>query len=186
MTTTFLDHTAETAPEAVRPALRGTIAKLGFLPSAMARMAESPAVVGAFGRALATWEACSLTHLQREVVTLTIAHEVGCEVCVAMHSSLVDRTIGDAPLLAALRAQTPLVDGRLETLRTFTLAVLREKGAVEPATLEGFLEAGFTREQALDVVLGVATYTLSTFANRLTRAPLDAELAAYAWERVTG
>ena len=183
MTPTFIDHTLETAPEAVRPALRGTIAQLGFLPSAMARMAESPAVVSGFGRALAGWEACSLDHVEREIVTLTIAHEIGCEVCVAMHSSLVDRTIGDASLLAALRAQTPLADGRLETLRTFTLAALRRQGEVDPATLADFFGAGFTREQALDVVLGIATYTLSTFANRLTRAPLDAPLSGYAWTR---
>lgn len=183
MTTTFVDHTLETAPEAVRPALRGTVSKLGFLPAAMARMATSPAVVSAFGRALTTWESCSLSHVEREIVTLTIAHEVGCEVCVAMHSSIVDRTVGDAALLRALRAQSPLEDDKLEQLRTFTLAALRQRGEVDDATFAAFLEAGFRHEQALDVILGIATYTLSTFANRLTRAPLDEPFAAYAWRR---
>jgi hypothetical protein len=31
------------------------------------------------------------------------------------------------------------------------------------------------------VVLGVAAYTLSTYANRLTQAPLDAPFQAFAW-----
>jgi hypothetical protein len=30
----------------------------------------------------------------------------------------------------------------------------------------------------LDVVLGIGTYTMSTLANRLTRAPLDEQLAS--------
>ena len=49
------------------------------------------------------------------------------------------------------------------------------------AGLSTFLSHGFTRQQALDVVLGVGLYTLSTYANRLTQAPLDAPLAPFAW-----
>ncbi|MFJ6697187.1 hypothetical protein ACIQM4_14105 [Streptomyces sp. NPDC091272] len=35
------------------------------------------------------------------------------------------------------------------------------------AQLEAFCAAGYTRRNALEVVLGIGTYTLSTFANRL-------------------
>jgi hypothetical protein len=31
------------------------------------------------------------------------------------------------------------------------------------------------------VVLGIGTYTMSTLANRLTGAPLDDQLAEFAW-----
>jgi uncharacterized peroxidase-related enzyme len=177
----FVDHTPETAPNGSRAALQATAAKLGFLPAAMARLAASPAVVAAFGRLMALWDTCSLGHVEREVVTFTVAHRAGCEVCVAMHSSIMARTVGDAALLEALRAQTPLADARLEALRTFTQAVLASHGGVTDAELAAFLDAGFSKQQALDVVLGIGTYTLSTSANRLTRAPLDAPLAAFAW-----
>ena len=46
-----------------------------------------------------------------------------------------------------------------------------------------FDAAGFGEEQALDVVLGVGVYVLSTFANRATRAELDAPFAPFAWRR---
>lgn len=177
----FVDHTPETAPEPTRPALRAAAGKFGFLPSAMARLAESPSVVAAFGRLLAAFESCSLGHVEREVVTLTVAHDAGCEVCMAIHSAVVAETVGDADLLAALRAQTPLAVARLEALRVFTTVVMNTKGDVGDAALRAFLAAGFSKEQALDVVLGVGTYTLSTYANRLTRAPLDAPLAAFEW-----
>ena len=43
-----------------------------------------------------------------------------------------------------------------------------------------FLTSGYTSQNALEVVLGVGTYTMSTLANRLTRAPLDDQLTAFA------
>ena len=46
-------------------------------------------------------------------------------------------------------------------------------GDVSDAAWQQFLAAGFERAAALEVVLGVAAYTLTTFANRLTQAPLD-------------
>lgn len=99
----------------------------------------------------------------------------------AIHSAILTNTVGDAALLEALRTQSPLSDPRLEALRGFTLRVIETKGDVGDGALADFLGAGFSKEQALDVVLGVGTYTLSTYANRLTRAPLDAPLAGFAW-----
>jgi len=103
-----------------------------------------------------------------------------------MHSAILTRTVADAPLLAALRAQTPLAAPSLEVLRTFTRALLASHGGVSDAELEAFLAAGFTRQQALDVVLGVGMYTLSTSANRLTRATVDAPFAPFAWTPAGG
>ena len=120
--TAFVDHTPETAPEAARPALRAAESKFGFLPSAMARLAESPSVVAAFGRLMQIWETSSLGHVEREVVTLTVAHDSGCEVCMAIHSAILTKTVGDAALLEALRTRSPLADPRLEALRGFTCA----------------------------------------------------------------
>ena len=47
--------------------------------------------------------------------------------------------------------------------------------------LRDFLAAGYTTQNALEIVLGIGTYTMSTLANRLTGAPVDDQLAAYAW-----
>ena len=55
----------------------------------------------------------------------------------------------------------------------FVLALLESTGDVRPEAWQAFLDAGFDRAAALEVVLGIATYTLTTFANRLTEAPLE-------------
>ena len=55
-------------------------------------------------------------------------------------------------------------------------------GAVSDVQLRAFLDGGFTAQNALEVVLGVGTYTMSTLANRMTQAPLDEQLSPFAWE----
>ena len=62
----------------------------------------------------------------------------------------------------------------------FTLRALDTAGDVGDEAMRAFLSAGYTPRNALEVVLGIATYTLSTLANRLTGAPVDPELARFA------
>jgi AhpD family alkylhydroperoxidase len=174
----FRDHTVDTAPAAARPILAATRDQAGFVPIAMARQAEAPLVLSAFARLHAMFESSSLAPLEREVVAFAVAHEVGCELCVAFHSMLLSG--GDATLLADLRAARPLADARLEAVRRFTLAVLASHGAASDPDLAAFHAAGLTNQHALEIVLGVATYQLSTYANRLVRAPVDPALAAFA------
>ena len=64
----------------------------------------------------------------------------------------------------------------------FTLRVLDTAGDVGDDALRAFLASGYTGQNALEVVLGIGTYTMSTLANRLTGAPVDDQLAAHAWE----
>ena len=59
-------------------------------------------------------------------------------------------------------------------------AVLDTAGDVSDQTLQDFLAHGYTTQNALEVVLGIGTYTMSTLANRLTGAPVDDQLAAFA------
>ena len=113
---------------------------------------------------------------------LTVATRNGCHLCVAMHTATLVRHGAAPELIEALRTGTTLPDPRLEALRRFTVAVLDHRGAVPDADLDALLAAGWQARHALDVVLGVGTYTISTFANRLTEAPLDEPLAAYAWQ----
>ncbi|MFC3503776.1 carboxymuconolactone decarboxylase family protein [Micromonospora krabiensis] len=178
----FPTHTPETAPAAARSTIDGVRQAFGYLPVAVARMAESPEALKGFLTASRIFEASGLDHLDREVLVLTVATHHECHLCVALHTATLHR-LGAAPeLIEALRAGAPLPERRLEALRRFVLAVLAHRGAVPDDDVRAFLSAGYQPRHALDVVLGIGAYTISTFANRLTAAPVDAPLAAYAWE----
>lgn len=178
----FTAYEPDTAPAAARPVMAGVRRSLGHLPAAVSLMAGSPELLKGFLAANAAFEATDLDPVAREVVVLTVATRNGCHLCVAMHTATLVRHGAAPELIEALRAGTTLPDPRLEALRRFTVAVLDHRGAVPDADLDALLAAGWQARHALDVVLGVGTYTISTFANRLTEAPLDEPLAAYAWQ----
>ncbi|WP_433389223.1 carboxymuconolactone decarboxylase family protein [Micromonospora sp. KLBMP9576] len=178
----FTTHTADTAPAAARATIEAVRRRLGHLPAAVGLMAESPELLTGFLTVNGIFDTCALGPVEREVVVLTVATRNECHLCVAMHTATLTRQDAAPELIGALRAGTPLPDDRLEALRRFTVAVLDHRGAVPEAQLTAFLSAGYQPRHALDVVLGVGTYTISTLANRLTGAPLDPPLAAYAWE----
>jgi AhpD family alkylhydroperoxidase len=146
------------------------VAHLGHLPDAVAKLAESPELLGGFLQASGRFETSTLDPLAQEVLVMTIATRNGCRVCIGMHTGRLRQLDADPALIAALRNQTPVDDPRLEALRQFTLRVLATTGDVPDDQVEEFLAAGYTRRNALEVVLGIGTYTMSTLANRLVRA----------------
>jgi len=73
------------------------------------------------------------------------------------------------------RRPTPSVPSHRDRMSLKIIA-----GDVSDQTLQDFLAHGYTTQNALEVVLGIGTYTMSTLANRLTGAPVDDQLAAFA------
>lgn len=166
----FVTHTFDTAPADSRPAMEATERRFGAVPPAVARLATSPDLLNGFLRLSAAFERTTLDPLARETVVMTVAVRNGCRVCVDIHTAALRGLDADDALVAALHAQEALPDPRLEAVRTFTLDVLRTAGAVEEERIEAFLSHGFTERNALEVVMGIGAYTMSTLANRLVRA----------------
>ena len=144
-------------------------------------MVASPQLTEAFVKLTAIFDSTTLDPLAREVLVMTIATRNACHICVAMHTAALTALDASPELITALRGSEPLADERLDALRVFTLRVLDTAGDVGDAALRDFLARGYTTQNALEVVLGIGTYTMSTLANRLTGAPVDEQLAAYAW-----
>ena len=178
--TSFTRHTVESAPPAARRSMTATASRFGYLPAGVALMATSPDLLDGFLKLSHLFEATTLDPIAREVLIMTIATRNGCHLCVAMHTARLTALDADADLIAALRDGTALADPRLEAIRTFTLRVLETTGDVGDAALRAFLAYGYTEQNALEVVLGIGTYTMSTLANRLTGAPVDEPLRQFA------
>ncbi|MEU6625026.1 carboxymuconolactone decarboxylase [Streptomyces litmocidini] len=118
----------------------------------------SPETLDGFLRLSAIFESTTLDPHSRETVILTVAERNQCHLCVDMHEGKM-AALGPAPDAE-----------RLAAVRKFTLQVLASSGAVSDEDLAAFEKAGHTRRNALEVVLGIGAYTVSTFANRLVRA----------------
>lgn len=180
---TFTIHTVESAPAEVKEVLE-TVQKdnNGYIPNLIGLLANAPTALETYRTVGAINRRNSLTPVEREVVQITAAVTNGCAFCVAGHTAFSIKQIQmNDDLLQALRNRTPIeTDPKLDTLAKFTLAVINTKGSVGDEALGEFLDAGYTQENALDVVLGVSLASLCNYANNLANTPINPELQPYA------
>ncbi|WP_265443375.1 carboxymuconolactone decarboxylase family protein [Flexivirga meconopsidis] len=169
MTDPFRPLDPTEADPSLSETLRAVALPGGGLPEAVARMAHSPVTLQTFLAANARLQESVLPPYDREVVILTVAARNGCDVCITMHSNTFRRLGGDDERLGQALGG-PGRDPRIEALRSFTLAMIDRTGAVTDDERDAFLDAGYPAQAALEVALIIGTYTISTFANRLTRA----------------
>jgi uncharacterized peroxidase-related enzyme len=179
--THFALHTVDTAPEAAKPQLAGIEKAWKFIPNLHRTLAESPVALEGYDTLFGLVGKTSFTPAEQQLLFVAISVANECEYCVSGHSVLAKMAGLPADVIAALRDQTPITDARLDALRRFAVAVVTERGFVPDAEVEAFLAAGFTRQHVLDVVLVVATKTISNYVNHLTHTPLDGFMADTAW-----
>lgn len=181
--TDFTVHSRNTAPDAARPLLDDAERKFGFVPNVLGVLAEAPVALEAYLNLSRQLGQTAFTPLEQQAILITTAVSNGCEYCVAAHSTVADGLRPKAGVVEALRAGVTVPDPRLEALRRYTALLLRTKGFVSESELERFLQAGYTRAQALEVLVGVAMKVISNYANHLAHTPLDDAFAKRAWRR---
>ncbi len=179
----FTLHTIETAPEASRGLLANSQKAYGMVPGLHAVMAEAPGLLEGYGRLHELFAASSLDDEETTVVWQTINVEHGCHYCVPAHTAIAKMMKVDDAITEALRKETPLPSPRLEALRAFTLAVVRERGLVDDAVVQTFLDAGFTRRNVLEVILGLSQKVMSNYTNHLANTPIDDPFKQFAWSK---
>lgn len=176
-------HTIESAPPGAGEALAGLKAAVGVIPNLAATMAESPELLKGFLALRQLYGATGLSGADIQALSLVSAYENGCGYCMAFHTRMALKEGLDQPAVDALRSGKPPADGRLAALTEFARAMVRARGHVGGDALERFVAAGFTKRQALDVVLGMGFSLLANYAGHLTEAGLDDFLRPHAWTR---
>lgn len=179
----FQPHSMGSAPEASQPLLEKAKGAFGFVPNVLAVMAESPPALEAYltlGDLLAK---SAFTPAEQQLLLLTVSTANSCAYCVAAHTAGGKRAGLDAEVIEAVRSGRPIADARLEALRAFCQAVVGQRGWVSERELDAYLAAGFSKAQALEVVLAVAMKTLSNYINHFAEPPLDQPLQPMRWEK---
>lgn len=182
----FKLQTSETAAPEGRAALDKAQQGFGFVPNLIKVLANAPAVAHAYLDLGARLDETSLSPEERQVVLLATSFENGCDYCMAAHSTVAGMVgIADGDL-AGLRTGEALPTERLDALRTFTRAVVEQRGHVSEDDLRRFREAGYEQSQVLEVILGVAMKTLSNYTNHIAGTPVDEAFANQRWSPPVG
>ena len=146
----FKIHTIESAPEAAQEALKAVQNANGFIPNLIGVLANAPTALETYRTVGGINGRNSLTATEREVVN---------------------------QIRATARIES---DKKLDTLARFTLAVILQKAKLTEAQLKAFFDAGYTQENAIDVILGVSLATLCNYVNNIAETPINPELQAFA------
>lgn len=181
----FPIYTLDTAPEASKAALAQAKATFGFIPNLEGIFAQAPSLLQG---SMALWdlfEATSLTPIEQQVVYLTANYEHDCRYCMAAHSGLAKMIGMTADEIEALRHGTPLSNPKLQALRHFTQRMIQARGWVEEREIEAFLAAGYSQQQVLEVILGIAIKIMHNYTNHIAKTPLHKPFQPYVWSKST-
>lgn len=178
-------ETLETSNAEARALLETAKAKLGFIPNMYGYMAKLPPVLANYMSSYDAFRSQSgFTPAEQETVFLTISRVNGCTYCMAAHSMIADKKSGvPAASLAALRSGELLPDAKLQAVAAFTEAMVVSRGSPGKAAVDGFIEAGYTEQHILGIVLAIAAKTFSNYVNHLAGTTVDPAFAPYSVDR---
>lgn len=180
----FTLHTPEAAPESSRSLLTTIKQALGFVPNLHATVAESPAALKGMLALAQAFEECSLSPTEQQVVALVTSvsnkapFDVAAVSTVARGTTKVPNEVVDA-----LRNGTTVQDAKLQALAAFTRATVEKRGWTDEAHLTAFLAGGYTKAQAIEVVMGVARTAFGNYVDHLAAIGLNDEFKTESWEK---
>jgi alkylhydroperoxidase family enzyme len=181
--TTLKIHTIESAPQASKPFLENSQKAYGMIPGLHGVLAGSPGLLNAYQTLHELFVASSFNENELTVVWQTINVEHACHYCVPAHTGIAHMMKVDNDIIESLRNETPLADGKLEALRTFTLSMVRNRGNVSEEELNAFYAAGYGEQQVLDIILGLSQKVISNYTNHIANTPVDAAFQKFAWSK---
>lgn len=171
----FKIHTKESAPQGSKPLLEKAEQATGFIPNLYGVMAESPQLLEAY---LTLGDLAGKTSLNKDELTViwqAINVSNNCHYCVPAHTAIAKQMQVDDSLNQTVVDDKNLADEKLEALRQFTKAIIKQQGQVDESALKSFLKAGYEQQQVLEVILLVGQKTLSNYTNYFAQTPVDKE-----------
>ena len=180
--TQFKLHTFETAPEGSKEILEGAKKQNGFIPNLYAIMAESPEVLKAYTQMNQLFTETSLSNEEKNIVWLTVSYSNSCHYCMTIHSMVAKMFKLSDEIIEALRNGQPLNDPKLQALRKFTETMVEKRGWASDDELQKFMDAGYSRKNALELIVGIGQKIISNYVNHISHTPLDEQIKDFKWE----
>lgn len=172
----FTFHTPENTTGKTQELLSGIQKGYGFFPNLFGYMAEAPITVEAYLTLNDFVSKTSFTPAQQQVALLAVSVENNCDFCSVAHRAMGKMKGANAQTLTAITSYNVINDPQDRALAAFAQSVTKNRGRPAVAEVRAFLDAGFTKQQILEVILIVSIKTLSNYINHLTQPEPNKEL----------
>ena len=124
-----------------------------------------------------------LSDTEQQVIIMTNNRLNGCGYCMAAHSTLSEMSGIDASINNALRDNTPIDDKKIEVLRQFSIVVNETCGYPADAQVSAFIDAGYTKQTILEVILATSFKVMSNYTNHIANTEVDEAFSKNAWSK---
>jgi AhpD family alkylhydroperoxidase len=144
---------------------------LGMVPNLYATLAHSEHALGNY---LAFQNAkSSINGKAREVVNLVVSQVNACEYCLAAHTA-IGGMVGFTPeQILEIRGGSASFDAKLDALAKLVKNIASERGHADPARLQAFFDAGWTKENLVDTIVVIGDKTVTNYLHGTTQVPVD-------------
>ena len=120
----------------------------------------------------------SLRPKEREVVNLAVSQINGCQYCLAAHTAIGQQVGFTADQVLEIRSGRATFDDKFDALAQFARSVAENRGKVSDLQTASLLDAGYTEESIVDIVLAVSGITTTNYLHNITQVPVDFPPAA--------
>ncbi|MFA6084706.1 carboxymuconolactone decarboxylase family protein [Mucilaginibacter sp.] len=120
----------------------------------------------------------SLSTKEVEVVNLVVSQSNDCIYCLSAHSVIAKNAGFSGDEIIGFRKGHSKTDVKLDNLARFTKSLTERNGHVPRSLLEAFFDAGYSKENLVDVIMLIGDRTISNILHAVTKVPVDFPLAA--------
>ncbi len=149
----------------------------------MGVFAESPEILQAYLALGDLVDQTTLTPLERQIAFIGASVTNSCDYCVAAHTAISGMQKLPSDVIQSVREGQPIADAKLEAFRKFVQIITDQRGNVSEVEKAAFLEAGYTKQNILEVILVIGMKTLSNYTNHIGETPLDNAFEAAKWSQ---
>lgn len=147
---------------------------LGFVPNLYATIAYSK---NGLERFLAYQNAkTSLTNKEKEAVNLIVSQVNECIYCLSAHLVLGKMNGFSEEQLTEIR-HGKSTDAKINSLVVLAADLTQNRGNASEINVTNFFEAGYTKENLVDLILQISDKTAMNYLHNLTKVPVDFPLA---------
>lgn len=179
MNNSFEVYKIENAPEKSKPLLENIHSAFGMVPNLHAVLAEAPVALEAYMKLHELVMQTSLSNVERHIVWMTINTENDCHYCIPAHAMLATMDGVDKAIINAVRNKQIINDDKLESLRNFTISVVQNRGNTTEKELTDFYNAGYTKQNVLEIVVVLSQKIISNYSNHITQVTVDEAFKAF-------
>lgn len=145
---------------------------MGATPNIFTTFAHAPAAMEGYLSLNGALSGGKLDGKLRESLAMTVAGFNGCDYCASAHTFLGDKAgIDAAELEANMKGQSS--DARTQAALTFATKILETRGHPAQSDLDAVHEAGFSDEEAIEILAHVALNTFTNYFNETFGVEID-------------